>query len=457
MQPTAAARRASGVWDPAHRILTLGLVLTVSMAAFENLAVATILPATVAEIGGLEYYGWAFSAFMLAEIVGISVAGRAGDMYGPAPPFAVAGALFSAGLLGGGIAGSMPTLIAWRVVQGLGAGAISTLAYAVVARGYAEEARPRMLALLSTAWVVPGLIGPALAAGVHAYVGWRWVFLGLAPCSVASVALAMLPLRRLGPSGTGAAPRNYTAAFAVGLAVGVAAMLYGLSLDRASAGLAVGALGAAVAVPMFRRLTPPGTLRARPGSPAAVAVMALLSAAFFAAEVFVPLLLTEVRQRSVGFAGVALTAATVNWTAGAWLQARLAPRTSHRALVAVGLLILATGIAAIAAVLHPAVPAELAPAAWAVAGLGVGLAYSTVALVILESAPAGEESSASAAIQLANVLGTALGTGIGGAVLARFIARGGATAHAIALTDALALCAALAAAVLSLRLPDRQT
>ena len=76
-----------GVWDRGHRVLTIGLVLAVSMAAFEALAVATILPATVADIGGLPLYGWTFSAFMLAEIVGISVAGQAGDARGLGPPF----------------------------------------------------------------------------------------------------------------------------------------------------------------------------------------------------------------------------------------------------------------------------------------------------------------------------------------------------------------------------------
>jgi len=451
---TSTSTTSGGVWDAAHRVLTLGLILTVSMAAFENLAVATILPATVSEIGGLPLYGWVFSGFMLSEIIGISVAGRAGDARGLAPPFAVGGALFSIALFGAGAAGSMPVLIACRVLQGLGAGAISTLAYAAVARGYAESARPRMLALLSTAWVVPGLIGPALAAGVHAYLGWRWVFLGLAPFSVGSVALAAQALRGLGPSGAADTAGNQTAA-AAGLAAGVAVLLFALSLEQLPVTLAVGGAAAAVALPTFRRLTPAGTLRGRAGLPAAVAVMGLLSAAFFGAEAFVPLSLTEVRQRSVAFAGIALTAATVSWTTGAWLQARLAPRRSRRALVAVGLVLLAVGIAGTGGVLAPSLPAEVAPVAWAVAGLGIGLAYSTTALVVLECAPPGEEGSASSAMQLANVVGTAIGTGVGGAVLARVSARGGSTAAAIALTDALAFLAACAATGLSARLPGK--
>ena len=99
-------------------------------------------------------------------------------------------------------------------------------------------------------------------------------------------------------------------------------------------------------------------------------------------------------------------------------------------------------------------PAALAPLAWGVAGLGIGLAYSTTALVVLECAPRRRGGRAPPPrMQLANVLGTAIGTGVGGAVLARLVARGGATAIAIWITDGLALAAALAGLALAARLP----
>jgi len=454
MSPAARHPDGAGVWDPAHRVLTIGLILTVSVAAFESLAVATVLPETVAEIGGLEQYGWIFSAFMLAELVGISVAGRAGDRRGLAPPFGLGGTLFGVGLFGAGLAPSMPALIACRVLQGLGAGAIAALAYAAVARAYAAAARPRMLALLSTAWVVPGLIGPALAAAVAAAAGWRWVFLALAPLSLAAVALAVPAMRRLGPAPDGAAAPDQSAA-AAGLAAGTAALLVASGFDQAAPALALGAVAAWLAVISFQRLTPDGTLRARPGLPAAVLAMALLSAAFFGAEVFVPLTLTAVRGRSIVFAGAALTAATVSWTGGAWLQARLVPHRSRRGLVAVGLLLMAAGIALVGAAASTVVPAAAAIAAWGLSGLGVGLAYSTTALVVLECAAPGGEGAASAAMQLANVLGTAIGTGASGAILAQLTGRGTSTAAAIAAADGLALLAALAAAAVAARLPGR--
>src|SRR5215831_9791346 len=147
---TSAA--ASSVWDAGHRALTLGMVLTVAASAFESLAVATILPQTTREIGGLATYGWAFSSFMLSNLVGISAAGRAADRRGPALPFLGGASLFVAGLVIAGFAPSIAPFIAGRFVQGLGAGAISAMSLATVGRAYAQEAKPRILALLATAW-----------------------------------------------------------------------------------------------------------------------------------------------------------------------------------------------------------------------------------------------------------------------------------------------------------------
>src|SRR3954471_1859615 len=162
-QPQAVIASPPGIWSGTHRSLTIGLILTVSGAAFEALAVATTLPATIKDLGGLALYGWAFSAFMLTNLVGITVAGSEADRQGPARPFVVGVGLFVLGLTIAGLAPSMALVILGRAVQGFGAGVISSVAYVAIGRGYAESARPRMLAMLSSAWVVPGLVGPALA------------------------------------------------------------------------------------------------------------------------------------------------------------------------------------------------------------------------------------------------------------------------------------------------------
>ncbi|MBI3782265.1 MAG: MFS transporter [Deltaproteobacteria bacterium] len=428
------------VWDGDHRALTLGLLLTVSSTAFEALAVATVLPATVREIGGLNLYGWAFSGFMLTNLFSITLAGRLIDRRGPAHPFIAGSVLFGSGLIVAGLATSMMVVVLGRAAQGLGAGAISSAAYVAVARGYPSGTQPRMLAMLSSAWVVPGLIGPALAGTIADYVGWRWVFLGLAPLMAAAASLAVPALRRFSPT-RDAASETASIAAAFALAAGTGILLFGLSGASSLQAIIGTSVGLALAVPAVRRLAPPGTLQAQAGLPAAIATMALLSFAFFGAEAFLPLALTTVRQQTTTVAGMVLTAATLAWTSGAWIQARLDATHSRRRLAAAGLALTFAGIAGTMLVLFPRVPVSLAALTWGISGLGIGIAYSTITLVVLASAPPGSEGTASAAMQLANVLGVALGTGLGGAILSM------ATTHAaqtlgIAFIDATAVAAA---------------
>jgi MFS family permease len=459
MQPPTPA----GIWSPSNRSLTIGLLMTIVGVAFEALAVATTLPATTRDLGGLTLYGWAFSAFMLTNLIGITIAGAEADRYGPARPYIIGVSLFVFGLAIAGTAPSMLIVIVGRAVQGFGAGFISSTVYVVIGRGYSEEARPRMLAVTSTAWVVPGLVGPALAGLIADTAGWRWVFLGLIPFPLVAAALALPGMRQL--ARTSDAPRDWSQALAsVRLAAGAGLLLSGLTAG-AQAGLlyAIGLVVAGVAMgyPALRHLLPSGTLRAAPGLPAAVATHGLLNMAFFGVDAFIPLALTEVRGQSATVAGLALTAATLTWTTGAWIQAHFAKSHSRRITAVVGLLIIIVGIALSVLVLSPSVPSLLAPIAWGVAGLGIGLAFSTISLVVLETAPAGQEGSASSAMQLANMLGVALGTGIGGVIIGdaggSAAGAGSAAQAGIFVQSLLMIGVTVLAVVAALRLPGRAT
>ena len=154
---------ARGPWAPERRLLTVGLIGLVTAAAFEGMAVPTVLPELVRELGGLDLYGWAFSAFWLTNIIGITLAGTDADRRGPGRALAVGVVLFAAGMVVAGVATEMPLVIAGRAIQGFGSGALGSVVYAAIARAYDPSARPRMIALVSSAWVVPGLVGPALA------------------------------------------------------------------------------------------------------------------------------------------------------------------------------------------------------------------------------------------------------------------------------------------------------
>jgi MFS family permease len=264
-----------------------------------------------------------------------------------------------------------------------------------------------------------------------------------------------LPALRAIGGGTGA-PRAWDRiGAATGLAAGAGLLLAGLgAAPLLAVALVLG--GAVIGLPALQRLLPAGTLRALPGMPAAIITSGLLNLAFFGVDAFVPLGLTEARGQSATMAGLALTAATLTWTAGSWLQARLAPSEGRRQLTSAGLLVLAAGCAGGAIMVLPSAPIVIAPLAWGIAGLGMGIAYSTLSLVVLEDAVPGEEGSATAALQLMNVLGSALGAGIGGAIIAQAGASSANVGAALIRQDLLMIAALAIGLLTAQRLPGRQ-
>ena len=385
-----------------RRQMTVGLVLLVTLVAFEGLAVATAMPVVRDDLGGTGLYGFVFAAFTLASLGGILFAGRQANQGYAGRMFGQALALFGAGLVVSGTATSMEIVLAGRALQGFAAGALGTLAYVAIARQYPESLRPRMFAVLSSAWVVPGIIGPAAAGAVAETVGWRMVFLGLLPL-LPIVALLNVPaFSRLAPT-TG---------------------------DTASA-------------------TPLAGLRISP----AVVVLGLVSLAFFGTEAFLPLTLNEVRGQAPVVAGLALTAATLTWTGGAWLQARKDGEWSRRAIATAGLSLVAAGIVVTATTLAGEIPPVFAVLGWGIGGLGMGLTYTSSTLSILSEATDGHEGGASASIQVANMAGITVGTSLGGAILAAGGAAGGATSTALGVIFPAMAVLALLAIVAARRLP----
>ena len=451
--PGAARRvseRVGGLLSPERRALTIGLVLVITLVAFEGLAVATVMPAAQRDLGGLRYYGWTFSAFLLASIIGIVWAGEQCDRHGPARPLVAGLLLFGAGLTLAGLAPSMLALVAGRAVQGLGAGVVPSVAYVAIGRGYDPSLRSRMFAVLSSAWVVPGLVGPVIAGAVAEYASWRLVFLGLLPLIVLAAVLVLPALRRLGPPGVAEASAPRTPA-AVLLALGVGMALIGLALGSVFAAppIVAGALASLLAL---RRLVPRELIRGRSGIAAAITGNALVNMAFFGTEAFVPLMITSIRHQSTLVAGVALTSATISWTAGAWIRERMDDRADRRTIIRVGVSLIAVGIGAAALALWPAMPIAIVAIGWGSAGLGIGLVYSTFSLIVLEAAPEGQEGLTSSTHKLAEVLSTAVGIGIGGAIVAAG-GSGGWERAAIGVAFAIMAAAAVAAFIVAGGIP----
>jgi MFS family permease len=453
MHAGAVSPPADDLWAPPRRRLTLGLVLTVTLVAFESLAISTVMPLVSRDLGGLHLYGWVFSGFFLGSLMGIVLAGQAADRQGTMAPYVLGLALFAGGLLIGGLAPSMALLVVGRVVQGLGAGAIPAVAYTSVGRVIPTALRPRMFAVFASAWVIPGLLGPAAASAIAAAFGWRAVFLALLPLVAIAAAMTAPALDRRPPArGAGAAEPADRRPLALALVIGVALVLIAVADPRLPIAALELAVGAPLALAAFLRLVPPGTARLAPGLPAAVMARGMLTFAFFGVDAYVSLTFVEVRGQPAWVSGAALTAAALWWTTGAWIQQRLVASVGPRVLVVAGFAGVAAGIIGMLAAIHR-LPLGPAVAVWSIAGLGMGLAYASISVTVLGAAEPGQEGAASASLQLTDVLGVVLGTGAGGACIAVGAARGWTPAASLQLAFAVMLAMAVFGIGAARRLP----
>ena len=440
----------AGVFAPGRRTLTIGIVLTVTLIAFEGLAISTVMPDVSRDLDGLSLYGWAFSAFFLTSLIGIVVAGREADHRGLVRPYLVGLALFSVGLLVAGLAPAMAIVVAGRAIQGFGAGVIPATAIVTIGRAYPDALRPRMLAVVSSAWIVPGLVGPGVSALVATHATWRLVFLGLLPFVALACILTLPSLRRLPEPDPSSAPHRIRDALLVTAGAGV--FLAGLGAHRAALVALLAAVGLALAIPGLVALVPAGTFRARPGAPVVVLIRGLETFAFFGTAAYIPLALTEIRGTSTGFAGIALSAAALSWTTGSWVQQHRVHVIGVRPLMRAGLSLVFLGIAVVASTLSDGVPVAVAVVGWTIAGFGMGISMAPQVVFVLREAPAGQEGRLSASLMLADVLGVAIGTGIGGALVAAADASGGWTLRTgIVLAFGVTALAALTATAVSRR------
>lgn len=438
---TIAPSEPGSLFSPARRASSIGAVALCSMIAFEAIGVGAGMPAVAAALDGLSLYALAFAGTLASSIVAMVWSGQDCDRLGPMRSMVGGMMLFALGLLIAGLADSMTMLIAGRVVQGLGVGALCVSLYVAVARTVPEALHPRLFALFSTAWVIPAVVGPVISGWIVDYLGWRWLFLGIALLLLPTAALILPPLRGSGQRAVGMRSTGRALAWAVVAAVSCVALAISESAG-ASAGAIVGGLLAAIGL-AASRLLPGGTLRLERGLPTVVALRALLSAAFFLCEAFIPLWLHQQRGWSITAAGLALTGGALSWSFGSQLQSRISGDACRERWLARGCFILLLGAIGCGVTVGFALPGPLMIASWSLAGLGIGLSLPMLGVLMLKLSPRNEQGTYSSALQLGAALGTSSSLAAGG-LLFSMLLTGTPTAAYVSVFALASVCAATA-------------
>ena len=413
---TPAAPTEEPLLARGRRAACLGAVLLVSMLAFEAMAVAAVMPAIADDLGGDDQYALAFGGMLAASVVGMVLAGwittpatatqqrRPAWLRGARAASVLGMVVFGAGLLLAGAAPQMGVLVAGRVLQGLGSGLLSVALYVGMGQLVPPALHPRLFALFAAAWVLPGLVGPSLAAALAALWGWRAVFVGVALAVPVTAVMLVPALGRLPqPAASGSASAGVLG-WALLAATGAFVLHAAGSFDSLAPTLALLAAGLALALFAAGRLLPAGSRVAAPGLPAVIALRGLLAAGFGTAEAFVPLYLTRAQGWSLAQAGLALSIGAVAWSAGSTLQSRLKQEALRQRALGAGFALVALGIGIVALPALLGVPATVLLLGWALAGLGIGLSFPMLSVLTLRLSPAAEQGRNASALQLCDAL-----------------------------------------------------
>ena len=381
-----------------HRSVVLASSGATLLASLDALMIATALPSTARELGGIELFGLAVGAYAVTTAVALPVGGALVDRGGPWRVLLAGAALFGLGCILGGSANSMEVVALARALQGLGAGLLFSIPAAVVVLRIPAELRRHALAVNSVIWGVSALAGPALGALLTATLSWRWTFWINLPPLLLTVLLGAAGFRGrawvrgradrlnlVGPTLLGA---GILALLVEPLLAVVPALVFLLHERRS-------------AVPVFPRSA---------GGRAVAAVSAASGVAFLGADAFVPLDLQAGAGWTVAEAAAPIVTSTLAWSLGAVVSARLQLPAGRQ--VRIGFVLVIGGVLAMGI---PVAGGMLVAVGLTVGGIGMGLLSAGMFVAVAEI---GERSGrATSSLILARTLGGGVGVAVAGGVI----------------------------------------
>ena len=384
------------------------------------------MPQIVADLGGLRFYSWVFSAFLLTQTAFTVVFGNLADIYGRKPVMLSGIAIFVTGSILAGFAWSMPAMIVFRLIQGVGAGAMQPVAMTIVADLYPARERGKIQGYLASVWAVSAVLGPFVGGLIIRSVSWAWVFWINVPVGCVAAAGFITFLHENRPHER----RSLDMGGAITFTVAVTSLLVGLTeIGTSSTGMitAVGVCCIFTAAFMLqeRRTANPMVSFAvwchRPIA-AANSVALFSGMALMGLTTFVPIYVQIVLQRSAVVAGLSLTTMLVGWPVGATLTARQFHRFRLHHLLVAGTLLLPVG-AFVFVLLTPRSSPVLAGLGSLIMGFGMGI-LSVSSLVLVQEMVGGRERGSGTASNLfSRNLGSTLGATVLGAVFNHGLAR----------------------------------
>jgi EmrB/QacA subfamily drug resistance transporter len=410
---------------PGRKIVTVALMLAMAVVSLEQTVVSTAMPSIIAQLRGLDIYPWVFSAYLLAATVTTPLYGKLADLLGRKRVLLFGLAVFLAGSILSGLATSMPGLIAMRVVQGAGAGAVAPIVLTLLGDLFSLKERARVQGLFSAVWGVSSLAGPALGGVLTDNLSWRWVFFVTAPFGAVSAWILARHVHEAAKPRAEKARIDWEGAllFACGSTALLTAVLQG---SRQEPIVVVGLLALAAAflglfVWQERKAADPVLpmdLLLRPTIATAVVGSFVIGVLLFGIDTYVPLFVQGVLGGTATRAGRAITPLFLSWSISVAVAAKVVARWGFRKTALVGSVLIASGALALAA--GAQWPGSAGPwflGGMVVIGLGMGPTSLSYILAVQHAVEWGQRGVATGAVIFFRTIGGALGVGLLGALL----------------------------------------
>jgi EmrB/QacA subfamily drug resistance transporter len=401
------------------------IMLATLLAALDQTIVATALPRIVADLHGFKDLSWVVTAYLLTTTVTVPLYGKLSDLYGRRRMFVVSISIFLLGSALCGTAQTMGELIAFRALQGVGAGGLIPLAQAAVADLFSPRERGKYQGYIGSMWATAAVAGPLLGGTLTDAASWRWIFFINIPLGVLALVVVVktmkVPFQR----------REHTIDYggAVALTVGVTGVLLacawgGTTYPWGSAQVllaaAIGVAGVIVFFLIERRakepLLPLGMFRMRTFAVSSLAALAI-GGVLFGITIYVPVYMQGVLGVSATSSGVVLIPLTLGWVVAAFVSGQLITKTGRYKIYTLlgSVLVLLGSVLMVALDEHSS--SAVASAFLVVIGLGMGLMFQTYVIATQNRVPQSELGVATAAIQFFRSMGGSLAVAGLGALL----------------------------------------
>lgn len=405
-----------------HRgLVVVAIMASMAMIAIEATIVSTAMPQIAAQLGQLNLYSWVFSSFLLTQTATTVVFGKLADIYGRKPMILIGIALFLFASVLAGFAWSMPSMIAFRLLQGIGAGAIQPVAMTVVADLFPGNQRGKVQGYLASVWALSAVVGPLLGSLIIHNLPWSWIFWINVPVGIFAALTFMFFLHEERRPRVVSIDILGAALFAISIS---ALMIALTEMEAVVSGYAIVALAIfVIALAAFiwqeRRaeapMVAPDLWLKRPIAFANLAVF-FASMSIMGLTTSLPMYVQIVLNCSPLVAGFALTMLLLGWPCGATIASRTFARFGLRPIMIVGSVCIPAGTFMLV-LLTPSSSAQLAGAGSLVMGFGMGLLNISALVLTQDSVDWSERGSATASNVFSRNLGSTLGAAMLGAVL----------------------------------------